>query len=44
MKEPKHFIKKKITQSKRQLIRQECIDTASLCHIIIVEELSLRKG
>ena len=42
MKDPnKFFIKKK--QSKGQLIRQEYIETSPLCHIDIVEDLSLRK-
>ena len=35
--------KKKTRQSKRQLTRQECIETAPLCNIDVAEDLSLRK-
>ena len=37
------YIKKKTIQSKRQLIRQECIETAPLWNIDVAEDLSLRK-
>ena len=43
MKDPNTFYKKKTRQSTRHLIRQECIETVPLCHIDIVEDLSLRK-
>ena len=43
MKDPNKFYQKKTRQSKRQLIGQECIETAPLCHIDIVENLSLSK-
>ena len=44
MKHKNSFItKKKTRQSKRQLTRQECIETAPLCNIDVVEDLSLRK-
>ena len=35
--------KKKIRQSKRQSTRQECNETAPLCNIDVVDDLSLRK-
>ena len=44
MKQNNLFItKKKIRQSKRQLTRLECIETAPLCNIDVVEDISLRK-
>ena len=44
MKQKNSFItKKKTRQSKRQLTRLECIETAPLCNIDVVEDLSLRK-
>ena len=39
----KFIYKKRTIQSKRQLIRQECIETAPLCNIDVAEDLSLRK-
>ena len=43
MKQKKSFMTKKTRQSKRQLTRLECIETAPLCNIDVVEDLSLRK-
>ena len=44
MKQKNSFItKKKTKQSKIKSTRQECIETASLCNIDEVEDLSLRK-
>ena len=44
MKQNNLFITKmKTRQSKRQLMRLECIETAPLCNIDVVEDLSLRK-
>ena len=43
IKQKNKFIFKKTRQSKRQLTRQECIETAPLCNIDVVEDLSLRK-
>ena len=34
---------KRTRQSKRQLTRQESIETAQLCNIDVAEDLSLRK-
>ena len=43
MKQKNSFISRKTRQSKRQLTRQECIETAPLCNIDVAEDLSLRK-
>ena len=44
MKDPnKCLSRKKTRQSKRQLIRQKCIEIVLLCNIDVAEDLSLRK-
>ena len=43
IKNPNKFLSKKNRQSKRQLTRHKRIKTAPLCHIDIVEDLTLRK-